>query len=163
MNIRLLGPDDWPMVKVIYELGIATGIATFENRPPEWEVWHTSHLSFGNLVAEINNAVVGWVALSPVSDRCVYGGIAEVSIYVHPEWKGKRIGKSLLGKVVEESEGNGIWTLNAATFPENIPSLSLFKKSGFREIGYREKIAKKDGVWKDNVILERRSKLPKFN
>ena len=163
MNVRLLIPTDWPTVKAIYELGMATGFATFEEQSPDWSVWDQSHLSFGRLAAEIDDKVIGWVALSPVSDRCVYGGVAEVSIYVHPEWKGKGIGKLLLKKAVVESEHSGVWTLNAATFPENTPSLSLLKKSGFREIGYREKIAKKNGIWKDNVILERRSKLLKYN
>ena len=163
INIRPLISTDWLSVKAIYESGIATGIATFEEHAPRWEQWHTSHLPFGRLVAEINGKVVGWAALSPVSDRCVYGGVAEVSAYVHPECRSKGIGKLLITKVINESEQHGIWTLNAAVFPENTASLFLFKKTGFREIGYREKIAKKQGEWKNNVLLERRSRLTKYN
>jgi L-amino acid N-acyltransferase YncA len=163
MLIRILKPNDWSDVKDIYELGIATGIATFENQVSSWVNWDKSHLTFGKLIAEIDQQVVGWVALSPVSDRCVYGGVAEVSIYVHPDFKSQGIGKSLMREAIKESEQNGIWTLNAATFPENVGSLSLLKKVGFREIGFREKIAKKDGTWKDNVILERRSSLLKYS
>lgn len=163
MQVRLLQPDDWSDVKAIYEDGIATGIATFENQAPSWEDWDKSHLRFARFVAEINQKVVAWIALSPVSDRCVYGGVAEVSIYVHPEFKKRGIGKSLIKSVIEESEKNGIWTLYAATFPENTGSLTLLKKCGFREIGIREKVAKKDGIWKDNVILEKRSHLPEYN
>lgn len=163
MKVRALKPADWPRVKDIYEMGIATNIATFEDQVAAWEAWDSGHLSFGRLVVETGKKVIGWVVLSPVSDRCVYGGVAEVSIYVDPQWMRKGAGTMLMESVIEESEANGIWTLNAGVFPENTGSLNLLKKSGFREIGIREKIGKKKGVWKDNVILERRSHLKRYN
>ncbi len=163
MEVRELRPADWQSVKDIYEFGIATGMATFEDKAPSWENWNKSHLPFGRLVVEISQKVVGWVALSPVSDRCVYEGVAETSVYVHPDFKGMSIGTLLMNKAIEESEQHGIWTLNAAVFPENVGSLTLLKKIGFREIGFREKIARKNGKWKDNIILERRSTLWKYD
>ncbi len=162
MIIRALKSVDWPDVSEIYQLGIDTGKATFENQTPSWEDWDGSHLQFARLVAILDNSLLGWVALSPVTDRCVYNGVAEVSIYIHPKVRRKGIGKKLLVEVIEESEKNGIWTLNASIFPENVGSRILFEKAGFREIGFRERIARKNGVWKDNVILEKRSRSVKF-
>ena len=150
--------SDWHQVSGIYEQGMRTGKATFETSVPSWEKWNESHLKFGRWVALDGENVLGWVALSTVTDRCVYSGVAEVSVYVSLEHGGKGIGKKLLEKVIEDSESNGIWTINAAMFPENQASISLHKKAGFREIGYREKIAQISGVWKDNVLMERRSK-----
>ncbi|MFT5916662.1 MAG: L-amino acid N-acyltransferase YncA [Bacteroidia bacterium] len=109
------------------------------------------------MVAEIDTIIVGWFALSPVSSRCVYGGVAEVSVYVANDFSGQQIGTKLLEKLIEESEKNGIWTLQAGIFPENKGSLKIHTKLGFREIGYREKIGKMDGVWRDTILLERRS------
>ncbi len=162
MEIRSLVPSDWSSVRQIYELGIATGIATFESTAPSWESWDESHLAYGRLVAVSEGEIVGWVALSAVSDRCVYGGVAEVSVYVAPGCQGQGVGSSLLRQIISESEANGIWTLNAAMFPQNKASIHLHKKVGFREIGYREKIARQNGVWMDNVILERRSQLDRY-
>ncbi len=162
MEIRSLVTSDWSSVRQIYELGIATGIATFESTAPTWESWDGSHLAYGRLVALSEGRIVGWVALSAVSDRCVYGGVAEVSVYVDPDWQGRGVGSSLLRTVIEESESNGIWTLNAAMFPQNKASIQLHKKVGFRVVGYREKIARQNGVWMDNVILERRSQLDRY-
>jgi phosphinothricin acetyltransferase len=149
----------WEKVKQIYESGIATGIATFETMAPSWEKWDKGHLPFARLVAISNNEVVGWVALSPVSSRCVYGGVAEVSVYVDEHYKGMGIGKMLLQNLITVSESNGIWTLQAGIFTENIASVKLHESVGFRVIGYREKIGKLRENWKDNYILERRSKI----
>ena len=151
--------EHWERVKQIYESGIATGIATFETTAPCWENWNDGHLTFARLVAMYNNEVVGWAALSPVSSRCVYGGVAEVSVYVDESYKGIGIGKLLLKKLVTESESNNIWTLQAGIFTDNIASVKLHESVGFRVIGHREKIGKLKDTWKDNYILERRSKI----
>ena len=157
--IRPMLQEHWERVKQIYESGIATGIATFETTAPGWEKWNDGHLTFARLVAMYNNEVVGWAALSPVSSRCVYGGVAEVSVYVDESYKGKGIGKMLLKKLVTESESNNIWTLQAGIFTDNIASVKLHESVGFRVIGHREKIGKLKDTWKDNYILERRSKI----
>ena len=140
-------------------MGILTGSATFETTTPTWDKWNESHLEHSRWIAEEDDIVHGWVALSPVSDRCVYGGVAEVSVYIHQDARGKGIGKLLLEKVIESSEENGIWTLTAAMFRENEGSIALHEKCGFRQIGYREKIGQIFGEWKDNLIYERRSKV----
>ena len=148
----------WEQVKQIYESGIETGIATFETTAPSWEKWNDGHLAFARLVAIENTEVVGWAALSPVSSRCVYGGVAEVSVYVADKFKGKGVGKLLLQNLITESEANNIWTLQAGIFTDNFASVKLHEKVGFRVIGHREKIGKLKDTWKDNYILERRSK-----
>ena len=157
--INPMQKEHWENVKQIYESGIATGIATFETTAPSWEKWNDGHLEFARLVAIENNEVAGWAALSPVSSRCVYGGLAEVSVYVADNYKGKGIGKLLLQNLIIESESNGIWTLQAGIFTSNIASVKLHEKAGFRVIGYRERIGKLKDTWKDNFILERRSKI----
>ena len=157
MHIRELSEHDWNALVSIYESGIATGYATFETSAPEWDDWDEAHLEFGRLVAVIDQQVVGWAALSPVSSRCVYGGVAEVSIYIHEEFRGKRIGQQLLGALIITSEQHGIWTLQAGIFRENIASIKLHESVGFRIIGYRERIGKLNGQWRDNVIMEKRS------
>jgi phosphinothricin acetyltransferase len=159
VTIKPMQQKHWEQVKQIYESGIATGIATFETTAPSWEKWNDGHLTFARPVAVENNEVVGWAALSPVSTRCVYGGVAEVSVYVADKRKGKGIGKLLLQNLITESERNGIWTLQAGIFTDNVASLKLHKKVGFRVIGHREKIGKINDIWKDNYILERRSKI----
>ena len=156
--IRNMEIKDWENVSRIYRLGIDTGIATFEKEIPSWNTWDTAHLKSCRLIAENDHKIVGWAALSPVSGRCVYGGVAEVSVYVDISHNNKGIGTRLLQELIKESEKNGIWTLQSGIFPENKASIQLHKKLGFREIGFREKIGKKDGVWYDNVILEKRSK-----
>lgn len=161
--IKPMLQEHWEQVKQIYESGIATGIATFETTAPSWEKWNERHLTFARLVAIDNNEVVGWAALSPVSSRCVYGGVAEVSVYVADTHKGKGIGKLLLQNLINESENNGIWTLQAGIFTENIASVKLHEKVGFRIVGHREKIGKLNGTWKDNYVLERRSKIVGIN
>ena len=156
-NIEALSLDDWDEVRVIYLEGIATGNATFESTAPSWEEWNASHLPHSRLVTRTNNEVVGWAALSAVSRRAVYAGVAEVSIYVKSAHRGKGIGRGLLAQLIIESEAHGIWTLQAGIFPENEQSLSLHKHAGFREIGRRERIGCMHGVWRDVILLERRS------
>lgn len=157
--IKQMQQEHWEQVKKIYESGIATGIATFETLAPSWEKWNNGHLEFARLVAIESNDVAGWAALSPVSSRCVYGGVAEVSVYVADNYKGKGIGRLLLQNLIIESESNGIWTLQAGIFTDNIASVKLHERVGFRIIGHRERIGKLHNTWKDNFILERRSKI----
>jgi L-amino acid N-acyltransferase YncA len=158
MEMRNLLPSDWDSVKLIYEKGIVTGNATFQTSAPSWEEWDGSHLGACRIVAEENGNVLGWAALTPVSSRCVYAGVAEVSVYVDPEHSGKGIGLKLLEELVALSEAEGIWTLQAGIFPENIGSLHIHEKAGFRTLGVREKIGKQNGIWRDTVLLERRSR-----
>lgn len=141
----------------IYAEGIATGEATFEPAPPAWADWDASHLAAGRFVCLIGGAVAGWAALSPVSDRCVYGGVAEVSVYVGEGFRGKGAGSLLLSALVAESEAHGFWTLQAGIFAVNEHSVSLHEKHGFRVVGYRERLGKQDGRWRDVLLLERRS------
>jgi L-amino acid N-acyltransferase YncA len=156
LRIRALQADDWPSVRSIYEEGIATGHATFERQAPSWEEWNRSHLPDHRLVLLLGEDVVGWAALSPVSERCVYGGVAEVSVYVAARARGRRVGKDLLGALVASSEAGNIWTLQAGIFPENVASLALHRRCGFRIVGVREKLGRLNGVWRDVVLLERR-------
>ncbi|HMI63915.1 MAG TPA: GNAT family N-acetyltransferase [Puia sp.] len=158
MAIITLLPEHWHSVKAIYESGLATGNASFQTSAPSWEEWDAAHLKHSRLVSILNNQVVGWAALTPVSGRCVYAGVAEVSVYVHPDSRGLGIGEDLLQELIIESEKNGIWTLQAGIFPENIPSLRIHEKTGFRQVGFREKIGQMNGKWRDTVLLERRSK-----
>jgi L-amino acid N-acyltransferase YncA len=150
---------DWDDVRAIYLEGIATGHATFETSAPEWEKWNTNHLEEPRLVCRQDGAVVGWAALSPVSGRCVYAGVAEVSIYVAEKSRGLGIGHALLTTLIERAEKLGIWTLQAGVFPENRASIKLHLNFGFREVGRREKLGKLAGVWRDVLLLERRSKV----
>lgn len=151
----------WERVRQIYLDGIATGHATFETSAPSWEDWDTNHLKVGRLVAisADSGGVLGWAALNRVSTRSVYAGVAEVSVYVANSARGRGVGKALLSALVEESEQNGIWTLQASVFPENVSSLALHKSCGFREVGIRERIGRLHEVWRDTILLERRSKL----
>ena len=149
---------DWPAVREIYREGIETGDATFQTAAPEWPEWDAGHLRHSRLVARDAAAVGGWAALSPVSRRECYGGVAEVSIYVAVAHRGQGMGRSLLDALVAESETHGIWTLQAGIFPENRASLALHECLGFRHVGMRERIAQRDGRWRDTVLLERRSK-----
>jgi L-amino acid N-acyltransferase YncA len=157
MMVREMQPEDWQMIKTIYEKGIATGNATFQTEAPPWEDWDQSHLTFGRLVAETGTAISGWAALSGVSSRCVYSGVAEVSIYVDPDFCNQGIGKFLLKHLIFESERRSIWMLQAGIFRENLPSINLHKQAGFREVGFREKIGKMNGIWRDTLLFERRS------
>lgn len=157
-QIRPLLPEDWEFVRSIYLGGIATGQATFEVTAPHWGQWNDGHLPAPRLVAVSGETIVGWAALSRISTRRVYEGVAEVSIYIAEETRGQGVGRLLLEALVKESEQNGIWTLQAGIFPENLASIALHKSCGFREVGLRERIGKLKGVWRDTVLLERRSK-----
>jgi L-amino acid N-acyltransferase YncA len=159
--IRQMVPEDWESVRSIYLEGLATGDATFETEAPSWEKWDESHLSVLRLVAVSSTlgGVVGWAALSRVSSRAAYGGVAEVSVYVADNFRGKGIGKALLKQLVAQSEQQGLWTLQASVFPENIASLALHKICGFREVGTRQRIGVIHGTWRDTMLLERRSQI----
>lgn len=158
MVILPLLPVHYPVIQEIYEQGIATGNATFETKAPRWEDWDKAHLAKARLVATDDaRQVVGWAALSPVSGRCVYAGVAEVSVYIHREARGSGIGKKLLEALIRESEKENIWTLQAGIFPENAASLKIHEQCGFRKVGYRERIGKMNNIWRDTVLLERRS------
>ena len=158
MKIRTLQPNDWPVVKTIYEQGIATGNATFETQAPSWEIWDAAHRPDCRFVAEDEaGQVCGWAALTPVSGRCVYAGVAEVSVYVAETCRGMGIGRLLLERLVSASEQVGLWTLQAGIFPENTGSVALHEHTGFRVIGRRERIGQMHGLWRDTVLLERRS------
>lgn len=159
MEIRKIEVGHYPQVAAIYLQGIATGVATFQTVATDWEAWDKSHLPICRIAAFENNQMTGWAALSPVSSRCVYTGVAEVSIYIAENFRGKGVGKILLSKLIEESEAAGFWTLQSGIFAENTGSIKLHEQCGFRIIGYREKIGKKEDVWKDNIIMERRSKI----
>ena len=157
--IDAMVPDDWREVRRIYAEGIATDQATFETEPPDWASWDASHHQFGRLVARVDGTMAGWAALSPVSKRRCYAGVAEVSVYVAGANRGQGVGRALLLAVIAESERNGIWTLQGSTFPENDASLRLQQSCGFRVLGRRERIARQHGVWRDTVLTERRSGL----
>ena len=157
--LRKMYPEDWPEVARIYQEGISTGFATFETEVPDYQSWDKAHISECRLVAEDKTKVLGWAVLSPVSSRCVYGGVAEVSVYISEEARGKGVGKALMTKLIEESEKAGYWTLQSGIFPENQASIKLHEKVGFRFLGRREKLGKtSEGIWKDNLLFERRSK-----
>jgi len=157
MTIRPLASADYPRVREIYLEGIATGHATFETGAPDWEGWDRKFLQKCRLVAEMEGEVLGWAGLSPVSDRCAYGGVGEVAVYVAADARGKGVGTLLLKALVEVSEEAGLWTLQAGIFPENAGSLRVHEKCGFRVIGIRERLGKMGGRWRDVLLLERRS------
>ncbi len=156
-QIVKMEPSDWSQVRQIYIEGLETGNATFETQAPEWEAWDKKHLDVCRIVARRGDTVLGWAALTPTSSRAVYAGVAEVSVYVGVEHRGQRVGGALMDVLVPTSEANGIWTLQASIFPENGASVHIHLTHGFREMGRRERIAKLHGVWRNTVILERRS------
>ncbi len=149
----------WEDVKRICLEGIESGDATFETSCPDWDDWNLNHLKLCRFIAKSNDKILGWAALSSISNRCVYSGAAEVSIYVDRNYRGRGVGCKLLDKLIKESEKRNFWTLQAGIFPENLPSIHLHKKLGFRQIGIREKIGKMNGQWRDVALLERRSKI----
>lgn len=150
-------PEDWGQIREIYLEGIATGNATLQKEAPSWEAWDKGHILACRIVARSKGKVLGWAALSPISSRCVYSGVAEVSVYVGQKSRGRGVGSILLTSLIEISEQNGFWTLQSGIFPENVSSIKLHIKYGFREVGRRERIGKMDGVWRDVSLLERRS------
>lgn len=159
MTIRPMLATDWDSVANIYKEGIETGVATFETNTPSFDAWNKAHISTCRFVAENKNEILGWVALSPVSNRCVYGGVAEISVYISASSRGKGVGKLLLEHVIRASEKEGIWTLQSGVFPTNHGSIKLHKSAGFRMIGTRERVGKLHGKWIDNILFERRSKV----
>jgi phosphinothricin acetyltransferase len=159
-RIRAMIAADWPVVAAIYAEGIATGNATFETEVPSWPAWDAAHLPAHRLVAvEEPGAVLGWAALSPVSDRCVYAGVAENSVYVAAAARGRGVGRALLTALVESAERDGIWTVQTGIFPENADSVAVHEAVGFRVVGRRERIGRHHGRWRDVLLLERRSRL----
>jgi len=157
-DIILFHEEHWTAVAETYRLGLLTRNSTFEVEVPDFNNWCGKFHQHLLWVAIANDEIIGWAGLSPVSLRKAYAGVAEVTIYIHPDHQGKGIGKQLMNHLVEESEKAGIWTLFASIFPENIASINLHVSNGFREIGYREKIAKLDDQWRNTILFERRSK-----
>ncbi|HST15559.1 MAG TPA: GNAT family N-acetyltransferase [Gaiellaceae bacterium] len=157
VSIEPLRPGHWLDVAHIYAQGIATGDATFEVDVPDWELWDAAHLAEHRFVAVRDGSVVGFVAAAPVSDRCVYGGVVESSVYVADSARGAGIGRLLLEELIESTESAGIWTIQSGIFPENVTSLALHERVGFRVVGRRERLGKLHGVWRDVLFVERRS------
>jgi L-amino acid N-acyltransferase YncA len=151
-------PEDWPAVRAIYAEGIASGDATFETEPPSWERWDDGHLAAPRMVARCDGEIAGWVAAVPVSERCVYAGVVEHSVYVAAAARGRGVGRALLEAFIDASERAGIWTIQGGVFPENLASLALHQRCGFRVVGVRERIGEHGGRWRDVVLLERRSR-----
>ena len=149
--------SDWEEVRSIYLEGIATGDATFETDAPSWVKWDEAHLQSARLVMRDGDRILGWAALSPVSKRNVYRGVAELTVAVTESARGQGVGRALLETLIDESENNGIWTLQASIFPENTASVKLHLRCGFREVGKRERIGMLNGVWRDTILFERRS------
>ena len=158
VRVRLMAPGDWPAARAIYAEGIATGHATFETSAPEWPAWDAGHTPEHRFVAtDPAGTVLGWVACSPVSDRCVYAGVLELSVYVSAASRGRGVGSALLAALVESTEAAGVWTLQTGIFPENAASLALHARHGFRVVGTRERLGRLGDAWRDVLLLERRS------
>ena len=156
IELRALTPDDWSAVADIYWDGMRDGLATFETEVPSWEEWDAGHLREHRLVAELLGEVVGWAALSPASKRRCYAGVVENSVYVAPEARGRGVGRQLLEALIAGARASGLWTIQCSIFPENRASLVLHERCGFRVVGTRDRIAKRDGIWRDTVFLELR-------
>ena len=157
MRVEPLRAEHWPDVARIYAEGIATRNATFETSVPSWEDWDRAHLAGHRLVAVEDGEVLGWAALVPVSERCVYDGVVENSVYVAGSAQGRGVGRALLDALVVSTEAAGIWTIQTGIFPENEASVRLHERAGFRVVGRRARLGKLDGVWRDVLFLERRS------
>jgi L-amino acid N-acyltransferase YncA len=156
-TIRQMTQEDWGQASVIYAEGIATGNSTFETGVPSYDQWISRHLTGFSIVACDGGAVLGWGSLSPYSSRRVYAGVAEASVYVGRQYRGRGVGSALLGSLIELSESRGLWTLQAGIFPENIASVAMCKSLGFLEVGVRKRLGQLGGVWRDVLLLERRS------
>ncbi len=154
--VRAAVSSDWPAIARIYAEGIATGDATFETKVPSWDAWDASHLPAPRLVAEDDGAVVGWIAVSPVSRRDVYRGVVEHSVYVADAARGKGVGRALLAALVEEAPSHGIWMIQTSIFEQNAATVALHAAAGFRVVGRRERIAQLGGEWRDTLLLELR-------
>ncbi|HWR17661.1 MAG TPA: GNAT family N-acetyltransferase [Terriglobales bacterium] len=159
ITIEPMTADDWPDVSSIFLEGIATGNATFEILPPNWEEFDRSHLPFCRLVARYDGAIAGWAALARRSRRSAYAGVAELSVYVASWARGKRVGSALISAVIPLSEKYGIWTLQGSIMEENVASLKMVEAAGFRQVGFRERIGKQLGKWRNTILVERRSKV----
>lgn len=159
VSVLAMLPRDWPQVRAIYLEGVATGNATFAQTAPDWDTWDAEHLPAARLAAHAAQQLVGWAALSRVSTRTVYAGVAEVSIYVAERARGRGVGRQLLQRLVLESEAAGIWTLQAGIFPDNAASVALHQRAGFRLVGRRERLGQMNGRWRDVLLLERRSQI----
>ena len=157
ITVDSMAVADWPAVAEIYRQGLEAGEASFETEVPAYDTWDRAHLETPRLVARLDDDIVGWAALSPVSDRCVYGGVAEDSVYVATHAARRGIGRRLLTELVTRAETHGIWTIQAGLFPENHASLALHEACGFRVVGRRERLGKHHGVWRDVLLVERRS------
>ncbi len=158
-QLRTMTPADWPAVRAIYAAGIGTGDATFETEPPTWQHFDRSRLVGHRFVVTSIDTVVGWVAATPVSDRDAYRGVVEHSVYVHPDAVGQGLGTALLQALIDSTEAAGIWTIQSGVFPENTVSLALHERAGFRVVGRRMRIGRLHGVWRDVILLERRSRV----
>jgi len=156
-TIEPLRPSDWPQVAAIFEEGIATGNATLETETPPWEKWDAEHLQDCRLVARDGEDILGWAALTPVSGRCVYGGVAEISVYVAARARRQGVGRALIMAIIDASEQAGLWTLQGQILHENTVSLALMAACGFRQVGIRERLGRLHGAWRDVVLVERRS------
>ena len=156
MLVRPLDPDDYPVVAAVFADGIATGRATFETDVPSWEEWDAAHLPEHRFVAELDGEVAGWAAVVPYSRRSAYSGVGEESVYVAERARGRGVGRALLEAVIASAREGGLWTLQAGIFPDNVASLELHRRLGFREVGVRERIGQLEGVWRDVVLLELR-------
>ena len=154
--VGAMASHDWPAVREIYAEGIASGDATFETEPPAWERWDATHLTGHRLVARLDGRVAGWAALSPVSDRCAYAGVAENSVYVASWARGRGVGAALLTALIRSADAGGIWTVQTGVFPENAASVALHQRCGFRVVGTRERLGRLGDRWRDVLLLERR-------
>ena len=159
MKFSTITEENYPDVKNIYLEGIETGLATFETSAPSWEIWNQDHLPFGRVLLTESGKSIAWGSLAPVSGRCVYGGVAEISVYVAANERGRGLGKIVLNELVRQSEENGIWTVQSGIMTGNVASIKIHESCGFREIGYRERVSQINGVWMDNLMMERRSKI----
>lgn len=159
VQIRPMTADDWPGAAEVYREGILTGDATFNSEVPTWEAWDCGHIVSCRLVAVDGSGLLGWTALTPVSDRCVYGGVAELAVYVAARARGRGVGRALLDALVTASEAAGIWSLQSGIFPENVGSVRLHERAGFRLVGRRERLGQMGGQWRDVLMFERRSQV----